>query len=254
MIITIVVSLSILALSIYLIIAVREGNQEKEKLINKMQSFYKDYVVSFDANKSNFQKLINTNFIIPRCNKCFDEAFLFIEFNSKHTGMLIRCSNCDKQVWTKIDKSSSPDIIKDNYYTYNNCINEYYNSKIVSKLNDWNRARIPKNLNNRMNFYNDVGVLKASEVLIGIPDLDQRLYVQSNKNKKVNIVRNRPSITKIVKREVWQRDGGKCVDCGSKEKLEYDHIIPVSKGGANTVRNIQLLCESCNRKKSDRIE
>jgi len=56
-----------------------------------------------------------------------------------------------------------------------------------------------------------------------------------------------------VKDRVWNRDGGKCRECGSNENLEYDHIIPFSKGGANTERNIQLLCESCNRKKSDNI-
>ncbi|HAM96004.1 TPA: HNH endonuclease, partial [Candidatus Azambacteria bacterium] len=28
---------------------------------------------------------------------------------------------------------------------------------------------------------------------------------------------------------------------------------PVSKGGSTTARNIELLCESCNRKKSDKI-
>jgi len=56
-----------------------------------------------------------------------------------------------------------------------------------------------------------------------------------------------------VKLEVWRRDQGKCVQCGSKEKLEYDHIIPVAKGGSNTARNVQLLCEKCNREKSARI-
>lgn len=50
---------------------------------------------------------------------------------------------------------------------------------------------------------------------------------------------------------VWKRDDGRCVQCGSQENLEFDHIIPVSKGGSNTARNIQLLCESCNRSKSD---
>lgn len=64
---------------------------------------------------------------------------------------------------------------------------------------------------------------------------------------------NSRAIPKAVQREVWQRDQGKCVECGSKEKLEYDHIIPVSKGGSNTARNIQLLCENCNRSKGASI-
>ena len=57
-----------------------------------------------------------------------------------------------------------------------------------------------------------------------------------------------------VKREVWRRDEGRCVECGSKENLEYDHIIPFSKGGSNTARNIQILCENCNSSKRDNIE
>jgi hypothetical protein len=60
-------------------------------------------------------------------------------------------------------------------------------------------------------------------------------------------------IPQDVKNTVWQRDGGKCTQCSSTSYLEYDHIIPHTKGGANTVANVQLLCRSCNLKKSDRI-
>jgi 5-methylcytosine-specific restriction endonuclease McrA len=52
-----------------------------------------------------------------------------------------------------------------------------------------------------------------------------------------------------VRNEVWRRDQARCVDCGSRERLEYDHIIAVSRGGSNTARNIELRCETCNRKK-----
>lgn len=56
-----------------------------------------------------------------------------------------------------------------------------------------------------------------------------------------------------VKIFVWRRDQGRCVKCGDNENLEYDHIIPVSKGGSNTERNLQLLCMQCNRSKGSDI-
>jgi 5-methylcytosine-specific restriction endonuclease McrA len=52
---------------------------------------------------------------------------------------------------------------------------------------------------------------------------------------------------------VWNRDSGKCVKCGGQESLEFDHIIPFSKGGANTYRNLQILCKKCNLEKSNKI-
>jgi hypothetical protein len=64
----------------------------------------------------------------------------------------------------------------------------------------------------------------------------------------------REAIPSDVRREVWRRDGGVCVKCGSRRNLEYDHIVPISKGGSNTARNIELLCETCNRSKSASIQ
>ena len=63
----------------------------------------------------------------------------------------------------------------------------------------------------------------------------------------------RIAISDTVKLLVYTRDEGKCVRCESKEKLHFDHIIPVSKGGGNSENNIQLLCEYCNLQKSDKI-
>ena len=60
-------------------------------------------------------------------------------------------------------------------------------------------------------------------------------------------------IPQDVKSAVWQRDGGQCVQCHATSYLEFDHEIPFSRGGANTVNNIQLLCRRCNNFKGDRI-
>jgi 5-methylcytosine-specific restriction endonuclease McrA len=61
--------------------------------------------------------------------------------------------------------------------------------------------------------------------------------------------RHRRIIPQDVKIAVSARDNGRCRKCGSSEKLHFDHVIPVSRGGANTVANIQLLCGACNRAK-----
>lgn len=56
-------------------------------------------------------------------------------------------------------------------------------------------------------------------------------------------------LSQDVKVLVWQRDSGRCVECDSQKNLEFDHVIPLAMGGSNTTRNLQLLCESCNRRK-----
>jgi len=63
----------------------------------------------------------------------------------------------------------------------------------------------------------------------------------------------RTPITEAVRAEVWRRDQGCCVNCGSKENLHFDHIIPVSRGGGTSAKNLQLLCQSCNLSKSAKI-
>ena len=69
--------------------------------------------------------------------------------------------------------------------------------------------------------------------------------------------RNRDGKRELIPQEVmdkvWNRDVGKCVNCGSQENLEFDHIIPFSKGGATTYRNMQLLCKKCNIDKSNKL-
>jgi len=59
----------------------------------------------------------------------------------------------------------------------------------------------------------------------------------------------RKPIPEEVRHAIWRRDEGRCAECDSQENLEFDHIIPLAMGGSNSERNLQLLCEDCNRRK-----
>ncbi|MEP0213630.1 MAG: HNH endonuclease signature motif containing protein [Cellulophaga sp.] len=68
----------------------------------------------------------------------------------------------------------------------------------------------------------------------------------------------RKYIPQWVKKAVFLRDKGRCTKCSRDltgliavdTKQHYDHIVPLNQFGANDPTNMQLLCESCNLKKS----
>lgn len=44
-----------------------------------------------------------------------------------------------------------------------------------------------------------------------------------------------------------------CAECGTTERIEADHVIPISRGGQHSIGNLQPLCKSCNSSKCDRL-
>ena len=60
---------------------------------------------------------------------------------------------------------------------------------------------------------------------------------------------------KYSRENLFQRDGQKCAYCGKKfkrDELTVDHILPRSKGGDNSWKNLITSCKKCNNIKADR--
>ena len=64
--------------------------------------------------------------------------------------------------------------------------------------------------------------------------------------------KERRSLSIHVRRVVIERDGERCRYCGSADgPFEFDHVLPWSRGGGDTVENIVRACLPCNRAKRD---
>lgn len=105
-------------------------------------------------------------------------------------------------------------------------------------------------------FYVTEEDLRAEDVIALVMERDNTKRLKLEKAHALQAMREqldskakRQPIPQEVKIVVWQRDKGRCVECESNKDLEYDHIIPLSMGGSNTERNLQLLCAVCNRRK-----
>ncbi|MGB6294665.1 MAG: HNH endonuclease [Rivularia sp. (in: cyanobacteria)] len=67
----------------------------------------------------------------------------------------------------------------------------------------------------------------------------------------------RISIPSAVRKYVFERNKYQCQSCGKQygeTSLTIDHIIPLARGGSNDISNLQTLCFTCNRKKTDKLD
>lgn len=94
----------------------------------------------------------------------------------------------------------------------------------------------------------DISLLEKLVTAEAVKDLER-----VDRIKGISESADRAAIPQDVRRAVWARDQQSCRQCGARIDLEFDHILPVSKGGSNSMDNIQILCRKCNRHKSSSI-
>ena len=171
---------------------------------------------------------------ITPCNKCKNSVFQIWDLSSS---INLRCLSCKKKIEFEIKNIDEIKFVFDLYITL-----------FFEKLNT-NNMLVQKYISNNIG-WNFESVRKGNS-LYSVFEINA--VKELEENSSLDSMSYSRRISQKVKDQVWNRDQGKCVECGSKEKLEFDHIIPFSKGGSNTYRNIQLLCENCNRTKSNKI-
>ncbi len=76
---------------------------------------------------------------------------------------------------------------------------------------------------------------------------------QSSRQKVITYVGKIQGLEPINVKAVFARDGMKCNNCPRQDTLTIDHITPILKGGNNSLDNLQVLCDRCNKIKGNSI-
>jgi 5-methylcytosine-specific restriction endonuclease McrA len=102
----------------------------------------------------------------------------------------------------------------------------------------------------------DVAAVLHEAIRCGIEKHGKRKGAVRPKRKvapKENPSKDPFAIPAEVRRQVWERDGGRCAwvgpdgrRCDSRWQLEVDHVRPPSLGGTSTLKDLRLACRPHN--------
>jgi hypothetical protein len=95
---------------------------------------------------------------------------------------------------------------------------------------------------------------------LAIAQLEKEKFAVTDRPRRTSRLAIDPrSIPAHVKRAVLDRDGGCCTfvgddghKCESSFRLEFDHLVPVARGGPATVENLRLICSKHNQFEAER--
>jgi 5-methylcytosine-specific restriction endonuclease McrA len=96
-------------------------------------------------------------------------------------------------------------------------------------------------------FLDRVNIVSNYEKFVRSPSFEMRLPSVVSLRRYVRPSRH-PAFTRF---NVFLRDRFSCQYCGSREDLTFDHLVPRSKGGTTTWKNVVAACSNCNLRKGD---
>lgn len=131
----------------------------------------------------------------------------------------------------------------------------YVELRVVVRTQTVEGLRRAQDLMSHRNPTRNFDVVMDGLLEIGIPHLEKQKFGVTDRPRAGHATGGEGrAIPAEVRRAVYERDGGRCVfvsargkRCESRHCLEYDHIVPVAKGGRSTVANLRLLCRAHNQ-------
>lgn len=251
-----------------------ESDEVIRNTSDKINSFREKTLAKLSSQVNLFRDIIKSNYRIPVCGNCHSSRWVLKKIigpsDSLTNKIRLKCTGCGSQKTispfntvnynysgSKFQKSlrelldSIEIFIQDiNYRAYdlNDSVAKVFRKNhylIDTQTNDYLNQLITKINSGEVEYRVFINKLKISNLFTF---RENTAHFESKQSRSTG-----RHIQSSVKKNVWERDGGKCANCGSDENIHFDHIVPHSKGGSNSEKNVQLLCQRCNLMKSNQI-
>ena len=199
---------------------------------------------------------------VKTCSKCKQLKTLdsFGKKSSNKNGLQSQCKACIKNYADQF-RANNPEKVKESARKFRLENKE----KILAKGKEYRLANREKELE-RCRKYREanpqkrkISVKNWQEKNVDKSREISRRWQLENKEKVrhyANLRRSRKvtnGIYEITDKEIKKLYQSECFYCGSNERIQLDHVVPISKGGQHSIGNLVPACQKCNASKHNKF-
>lgn len=170
-------------------------------------------------------------------------AFYFRKDTQKYADICVSCQSLNKLDYARKHKRQVSETQKRFYRKNKDKISAYHKAHYQK-----NKKEILKS-NKAYKIKNREKTLRDQKEYSRVHKEQTRSRCRTRRAKKKEINERFSHNEEKITRNIFKH---KCFNCGHKDKLCIDHNYPLSKGFPLTLKNAVLLCDSCNKSKSNK--